>query len=96
MKQHREFQADPSRGKRCFRDCKEGCPVMQQAVMFSAFDKMRASCAECRLRPGLSPEAQSIYLRWTLPDALLGLGDRPYWFIAGVSLLRRLNSSAGA
>ena len=98
MKEQREYETsegeERQKGQLHYRNCKTGCPAYRSyEEKVTDADALRRACNECPLAAGPGDQARQIERSWMLPDSVLKLDRRPYWFVNAVSLLRLMNRS---
>jgi len=96
LREHRDYEAsegeEKQQGRLWFRNCKTGCAAFAsyEAKVVTA-EVLAVSCRECELLPGPGREARMAESAWMLPDAVLQLVRKPYWFVNAVAYLRLMN-----
>lgn len=98
LKEHREHEAsegeEKQRGRLWYRNCHTGCPAYRSyETQVTSAEVLKRACDECPLLPGPGDQARQIERVWMLPDSVLKLENRPYWYVNAVSLLRLMNRS---
>lgn len=96
LREQREYEGsegeEQRKGRVWFRNCKTGCPAWSsyEAKVITA-ESLALSCGECPLLPGPCAESRLVESAWMLPDSVLRMESRPYWFVNALSYLRLMN-----
>ena len=96
VREQREYESWGGEGERkgrpWYRNCKTGCSAYD-AHEAGAIDvpALQNACNECPLLPGPGQESRMVEMVWTLPDGVLRMSERPFWYVSAVSFLRVIN-----